>query len=66
MIKAQITNPDDIEITMTFTFTFKQWKRIREELSDKAWVHPMSEVTDAIDVIWRDLDQTFKPKEAEK
>ncbi len=53
-MKARMTviNPDKIEATLSITMTIKDWKELRETMSNKypAW-HLRSAITDLIDKV---------------
>ena len=57
----RLTDPDDMDATMTLTMKLKHWKELRDQLADR-W--PAADLTSAISSIVTKAERHFWPDES--
>lgn len=62
-IKFQVNKPDDIEFTLTATFTLARWRELYDQLRSSPYTYPGSELVDAIRDCAIQAGKTFVPEE---
>lgn len=54
-----VTNPDEIEATISITLTLKQWVELRKEIKDVAFYGPGHQLRSAIDELSQKVNKVF-------
>lgn len=61
----KLTNPDEVEATISLTMTLEQWKLLRASVSSDQHYEPGGKLRQAIDDLVRQATRTFFPAEGE-
>lgn len=64
-VLAKVSQPDDIEVSMTITLSLGQWKRLREDL-EKGSSYVGTDLSREIRIVVMNAEQTFYATEGQR